>query len=129
MNDKINMLVPMVIEQTANGERSFDIYSSFVLTYVISWTDMGLSWIVFDCILIILSSTDFIPQPLLAWTRCRFFHILQLHYPILAWLHRLQYRAKHCLPYTGDPMLCLLIQKLRQSILILLTKISYAMFV
>ena len=27
MDDKINMLVPMVIEQTANGERAFDIYS------------------------------------------------------------------------------------------------------
>ena len=26
-NDKVNMLVPMVIEQTANGERAFDIYS------------------------------------------------------------------------------------------------------
>ena len=27
MNDKVNMLVPMVVEQTANGERAFDIYS------------------------------------------------------------------------------------------------------
>ena len=27
MDNKINMLVPMVIEQTANGERAFDIYS------------------------------------------------------------------------------------------------------
>jgi ATP-dependent Clp protease protease subunit len=35
MNDKINMLVPMVIEQTANGERSFDIYSRLLKERII----------------------------------------------------------------------------------------------
>jgi|TARA_B100001996_G_scaffold293189_1_gene233358 ATP-dependent Clp protease protease subunit len=35
MKDKINMLVPMVIEQTANGERSFDIYSRLLKERII----------------------------------------------------------------------------------------------
>ena len=35
MNDKINMLVPMVIEQTANGERAFDIYSRLLKERII----------------------------------------------------------------------------------------------
>ena len=35
MNNKINMLVPMVIEQTANGERSFDIYSRLLKERII----------------------------------------------------------------------------------------------
>ena len=35
MNDKINMLLPMVIEQTANGERSFDIYSRLLKERII----------------------------------------------------------------------------------------------
>tara|TARA_B100000676_G_C18077233_1_gene848512 strand:+ start:920 stop:1519 length:600 start_codon:yes stop_codon:yes gene_type:complete len=34
-NDKINMLVPMVIEQTANGERAFDIYSRLLKERII----------------------------------------------------------------------------------------------
>ena len=35
MNDKVNMLVPMVIEQTANGERAFDIYSRLLKERII----------------------------------------------------------------------------------------------
>ena len=35
MNEKINMLVPMVIEQTANGERAFDIYSRLLKERII----------------------------------------------------------------------------------------------
>ena len=35
MDDKINMLVPMVIEQTANGERAFDIYSRLLKERII----------------------------------------------------------------------------------------------
>tara|TARA_B100001175_G_scaffold299390_1_gene290719 strand:- start:12 stop:608 length:597 start_codon:yes stop_codon:yes gene_type:complete len=35
MVDKINMLVPMVIEQTANGERAFDIYSRLLKERII----------------------------------------------------------------------------------------------
>ena len=35
MSDKINMLVPMVIEQTANGERAFDIYSRLLKERII----------------------------------------------------------------------------------------------
>jgi len=35
MNKKINMLVPMVIEQTANGERAFDIYSRLLKERII----------------------------------------------------------------------------------------------
>ena len=35
MTDKINMLVPMVIEQTANGERAFDIYSRLLKERII----------------------------------------------------------------------------------------------
>ena len=35
MNDKINMLVPMVIEQTPNGERAFDIYSRLLKERII----------------------------------------------------------------------------------------------
>jgi len=34
-NNKINMLVPMVIEQTANGERAFDIYSRLLKERII----------------------------------------------------------------------------------------------
>ena len=34
-NDKVNMLVPMVIEQTANGERAFDIYSRLLKERII----------------------------------------------------------------------------------------------
>jgi len=34
-NDKMNMLVPMVIEQTANGERAFDIYSRLLKERII----------------------------------------------------------------------------------------------
>ena len=35
MDDKINILVPMVIEQTANGERAFDIYSRLLKERII----------------------------------------------------------------------------------------------
>ena len=35
MNDKINMLVPMVIDQTANGERASDIYSRLLKERII----------------------------------------------------------------------------------------------
>ncbi len=35
MDSKINMLVPMVIEQTANGERAFDIYSRLLKERII----------------------------------------------------------------------------------------------
>ena len=35
MNDKLNMLVPMVVEQTANGERAFDIYSRLLKERII----------------------------------------------------------------------------------------------
>ena len=35
MNKKVNMLVPMVIEQTANGERAFDIYSRLIKERII----------------------------------------------------------------------------------------------
>ena len=35
MNEKINMLVPMVVEQTANGERAFDIYSRLLKERII----------------------------------------------------------------------------------------------
>ncbi len=35
MENKINMLVPMVIEQTANGERAFDIYSRLLKERII----------------------------------------------------------------------------------------------
>lgn len=35
MDNKVNMLVPMVIEQTANGERSFDIYSRLLKERII----------------------------------------------------------------------------------------------
>tara|TARA_X000000368_G_scaffold192679_1_gene151979 strand:+ start:17054 stop:17650 length:597 start_codon:yes stop_codon:yes gene_type:complete len=35
MNDKVNMLVPMVVEQTANGERAFDIYSRLLKERII----------------------------------------------------------------------------------------------
>jgi ATP-dependent Clp protease protease subunit len=35
MDNKINMLVPMVIEQTANGERAFDIYSRLLKERII----------------------------------------------------------------------------------------------
>ena len=35
MHDKVNMLVPMVIEQTANGERAFDIYSRLLKERII----------------------------------------------------------------------------------------------
>lgn len=35
MDDKVNMLVPMVIEQTANGERAFDIYSRLLKERII----------------------------------------------------------------------------------------------
>ena len=35
MNDKVNMLVPMVIEQTGNGERAFDIYSRLLKERII----------------------------------------------------------------------------------------------
>ena len=35
MNDKLNMMVPMVIEQTANGERAFDIYSRLLKERII----------------------------------------------------------------------------------------------
>ena len=35
MDKKINMLVPMVIEQTANGERAFDIYSRLLKERII----------------------------------------------------------------------------------------------
>ena len=35
MNKKINMLVPMVVEQTANGERAFDIYSRLLKERII----------------------------------------------------------------------------------------------
>ena len=34
-SNKINMLVPMVIEQTANGERAFDIYSRLLKERII----------------------------------------------------------------------------------------------
>ncbi len=34
-DDKVNMLVPMVIEQTANGERAFDIYSRLLKERII----------------------------------------------------------------------------------------------
>tara|TARA_A100001011_G_C14317259_1_gene848580 strand:+ start:3923 stop:4528 length:606 start_codon:yes stop_codon:yes gene_type:complete len=34
-NNKVNMLVPMVIEQTANGERAFDIYSRLLKERII----------------------------------------------------------------------------------------------
>ena len=35
MNKKVNMLVPMVVEQTANGERAFDIYSRLLKERII----------------------------------------------------------------------------------------------
>ena len=35
MNDKVNMMVPMVIEQTPNGERAFDIYSRLLKERII----------------------------------------------------------------------------------------------
>tara|TARA_B100000614_G_scaffold194081_1_gene175296 strand:+ start:17741 stop:18340 length:600 start_codon:yes stop_codon:yes gene_type:complete len=35
MNNKVNMMVPMVIEQTANGERAFDIYSRLLKERII----------------------------------------------------------------------------------------------
>ena len=35
MSDKVNMLVPMVIEQTGNGERAFDIYSRLLKERII----------------------------------------------------------------------------------------------
>tara|TARA_B100002052_G_scaffold168204_1_gene153105 strand:- start:3114 stop:3713 length:600 start_codon:yes stop_codon:yes gene_type:complete len=35
MNHKLNMLVPMVVEQTANGERAFDIYSRLLKERII----------------------------------------------------------------------------------------------
>ena len=35
MNNKLNMMVPMVIEQTANGERAFDIYSRLLKERII----------------------------------------------------------------------------------------------
>tara|TARA_B100000945_G_scaffold118241_1_gene93998 strand:- start:109 stop:705 length:597 start_codon:yes stop_codon:yes gene_type:complete len=35
MDNKINMLVPMVIEQSANGERAFDIYSRLLKERII----------------------------------------------------------------------------------------------
>ena len=35
MNEKLNMLVPMVVEQTANGERAFDIYSRLLKERII----------------------------------------------------------------------------------------------
>jgi len=35
MNNKLNMLVPMVVEQTANGERAFDIYSRLLKERII----------------------------------------------------------------------------------------------
>ena len=35
MDNKVNMLVPMVIEQTANGERAFDIYSRLLKERII----------------------------------------------------------------------------------------------
>ena len=35
MDSKVNMLVPMVIEQTANGERAFDIYSRLLKERII----------------------------------------------------------------------------------------------
>ena len=35
MNEKVNMLVPMVVEQTANGERAFDIYSRLLKERII----------------------------------------------------------------------------------------------
>jgi|TARA_B110000263_G_scaffold222763_1_gene212081 ATP-dependent Clp protease protease subunit len=35
MNSKINMMVPMVIEQTPNGERAFDIYSRLLKERII----------------------------------------------------------------------------------------------
>ena len=35
MSEKVNMLVPMVIEQTANGERAFDIYSRLLKERII----------------------------------------------------------------------------------------------
>ena len=38
MNDLVNALVPIVIEQTAKGERSFDIYSRLLKERVIFLT-------------------------------------------------------------------------------------------
>jgi len=35
MNDKVNMMVPMVIEQTPNGERAYDIYSRLLKERII----------------------------------------------------------------------------------------------
>ena len=35
MNDIKNMLVPMVVEQTGNGERAFDIYSRLLKERII----------------------------------------------------------------------------------------------
>ena len=35
MNDKINSLIPMVVEQTGNGERAFDIYSRLLKERII----------------------------------------------------------------------------------------------
>jgi ATP-dependent Clp protease protease subunit len=35
MNSKVNMMVPMVIEQTPNGERAFDIYSRLLKERII----------------------------------------------------------------------------------------------
>ena len=35
MDKKVNMLIPMVIEQTANGERAFDIYSRLLKERII----------------------------------------------------------------------------------------------
>jgi len=35
MNDKVSMMVPMVIEQTPNGERAFDIYSRLLKERII----------------------------------------------------------------------------------------------
>ena len=35
MNNKINSLIPMVVEQTGNGERAFDIYSRLLKERII----------------------------------------------------------------------------------------------
>ena len=40
MDKKVNMLVPMVIEQTANGERAFDIYSRLLKERIIFWAQL-----------------------------------------------------------------------------------------
>lgn len=46
MDDKIiNQLVPMVIEQTSRGERSFDIYSRLLKERIIfAWVKLKTTW-------------------------------------------------------------------------------------